>query len=339
MPTNIADFQNFARAVAARYSGRYAGYPFVRFYGDLERVQPRRPSSSPQFNCQRARSSAPPNYAKLAAAGYAGIKAGSPKRSGRDRRDLVERPRQAPRGRSPTPIAPATFAKGVAAGESKGVKFDAWAHAPVPVPASTRSRASCVTLPERDAARRMPRFEKDTGRRGSGARTSRSGSRSTATRRSPASRRASPRPSRPPTCPQALAMARKDDAGPDVHLVRAAATRRQQPLAERHLPPGRYTASGRSRSSRERPSPLDPVDGKQTFRGGTRNPKLTVYLRRRLREQPDRGDRRVHDPQLPAEQARPGLPGRLAARDRLHREAARRGARTWSRRRRRIASR
>jgi hypothetical protein len=26
-------------------------------------------------------------------------------------------------------------------------------------------------------------------------------------------------------------------------------------------------------------APLDPVDGKQTFKGGTRNPKLTVYLR------------------------------------------------------------
>ena len=28
----IGDFQDFARAVASRYSGRFAGYPFVRFY-------------------------------------------------------------------------------------------------------------------------------------------------------------------------------------------------------------------------------------------------------------------------------------------------------------------
>ena len=32
MPTNLADFQDFARAVASRYSGRYAGYPYVRFF-------------------------------------------------------------------------------------------------------------------------------------------------------------------------------------------------------------------------------------------------------------------------------------------------------------------
>ena len=33
LPTSMADFQNFARAVASRYSGRTAGYPFVRFFG------------------------------------------------------------------------------------------------------------------------------------------------------------------------------------------------------------------------------------------------------------------------------------------------------------------
>jgi len=32
LPRNMADFQNFARAIASRYSGRFAGYPFVRFY-------------------------------------------------------------------------------------------------------------------------------------------------------------------------------------------------------------------------------------------------------------------------------------------------------------------
>ena len=33
LPTSMADFQNFAKAVASRYSGRTPGYPFVRFYG------------------------------------------------------------------------------------------------------------------------------------------------------------------------------------------------------------------------------------------------------------------------------------------------------------------
>jgi len=31
-PRNMTDFQNFARAVASRYSGRFAGYPYVRFF-------------------------------------------------------------------------------------------------------------------------------------------------------------------------------------------------------------------------------------------------------------------------------------------------------------------
>ena len=32
MPTRLVDFTAFARAIAARYSGRYEGYPFVRFW-------------------------------------------------------------------------------------------------------------------------------------------------------------------------------------------------------------------------------------------------------------------------------------------------------------------
>ena len=33
LPTSMSTFQNFTKALASRYSGRYAGYPFVRFYG------------------------------------------------------------------------------------------------------------------------------------------------------------------------------------------------------------------------------------------------------------------------------------------------------------------
>ena len=29
---NMSDFQNFARAIASRYSGRFTGYPYVRFF-------------------------------------------------------------------------------------------------------------------------------------------------------------------------------------------------------------------------------------------------------------------------------------------------------------------
>jgi polysaccharide biosynthesis protein PslG len=31
-PTDAADLEDFAYAIASRYSGRYVGYPFVRFY-------------------------------------------------------------------------------------------------------------------------------------------------------------------------------------------------------------------------------------------------------------------------------------------------------------------
>jgi Cellulase (glycosyl hydrolase family 5) len=32
MPRRLADFTNFARAISTRYSGRFSGYPFVRFW-------------------------------------------------------------------------------------------------------------------------------------------------------------------------------------------------------------------------------------------------------------------------------------------------------------------
>jgi len=31
-PKNMRDFQNFAQAIASRYSGRFSGYPYVRFF-------------------------------------------------------------------------------------------------------------------------------------------------------------------------------------------------------------------------------------------------------------------------------------------------------------------
>ena len=40
VPTNVNDLKNFSRAVAARYSGRYAQYPWVRALLRLERVEP-----------------------------------------------------------------------------------------------------------------------------------------------------------------------------------------------------------------------------------------------------------------------------------------------------------
>ena len=76
MPTRVADFTSFSRAIASRYSGRFMGYPFVRFWSIWNEPNLQL-FLSPQFD-SRGRSVAPANYAKLAAAGYAGLKAGNP---------------------------------------------------------------------------------------------------------------------------------------------------------------------------------------------------------------------------------------------------------------------
>ena len=57
MPTRLADFTNFARAIASRYSGRFMGYPFVRFWAIWNEPNLQQ-FLSPQFDA-RGRSIAP----------------------------------------------------------------------------------------------------------------------------------------------------------------------------------------------------------------------------------------------------------------------------------------
>ena len=155
LPTKPADFQNFARALASRYSGRYAGYPFVRFYGIWNESNLGN-FLAPQFN-SAGKIVSPANYAKIAAAGYAGIKAGSPKAlvaigetssSGRDvkKKGATDSTR------------PGTFAK-LLAQANKKLKFDAWAQHPYPVPVNQgpnqKVRYPNVTFST------MAQFEKD----------------------------------------------------------------------------------------------------------------------------------------------------------------------------------
>ena len=90
MPRNLADFQNFARAVASRYSGRFAGYPFVRFY-TIWNESNLATFLVPQFD-SKGRIVSPANYAKLAQVGHRGDPGGEQPRPGRDRRDVLERP-------------------------------------------------------------------------------------------------------------------------------------------------------------------------------------------------------------------------------------------------------
>src|SRR5512145_1218095 len=77
MPRRLADFTAFARAIASRYSGRFDGYPFVRFWSIWNEPNLQL-FLAPQYD-RRGRSVAPANYARLYAAGYQGIKAGNPR--------------------------------------------------------------------------------------------------------------------------------------------------------------------------------------------------------------------------------------------------------------------
>ena len=70
LPKNTTDFKNFCRALASRYSGRTAGYPFVRFYGIWN--ESNLGTSSHRSSTRRGKIVSPANYAKLAAAGYSG---------------------------------------------------------------------------------------------------------------------------------------------------------------------------------------------------------------------------------------------------------------------------
>ena len=130
VPRNVNDLKNFSRAVAARYSGRYAQYPWVGRYSVWNESNLQL-FLSPQFDA-KGRSVGPRLYAKMYAAAYAGIKAGNSRAKvaigstsshGRDKKL---------NGNSDT-HSPGRFAQLVAAANPR-LKFDAWAHHPYPTP-------------------------------------------------------------------------------------------------------------------------------------------------------------------------------------------------------------
>ena len=100
MPTARRRLHGFARAIASRYSGRFTGYPFVRFWSIWNEPNLQL-FLAPQFNGRRASRVAPANYAKLAAAAYTGIKAGN--RAGRRSRSARRRRAGATRRRGCDP--------------------------------------------------------------------------------------------------------------------------------------------------------------------------------------------------------------------------------------------
>ena len=127
MPTRVADFGNFARAIASRYSGRFDGYPFVRFFSIWNEPNLQL-FLSPQFNAQ-GKSVAPANYAKLAASAYAGIKAGS-RQAQVSIGETSARGSDKATGLRPT-HTPGKFAELVAKANPR-LRFDAWSHHPYP---------------------------------------------------------------------------------------------------------------------------------------------------------------------------------------------------------------
>ena len=128
LPRRLRDLTAFARAMSSRYSGRYPGYPMVRFWAVWNEPNLNQ-FLSPQFD-RKGRSVSPRLYANLYAAAYAGIKAGNrsalvalgeTSMRGRDRRR---------RGQQDT-HSPGRFLELVAKANPR-LKFDAIGHHPYP---------------------------------------------------------------------------------------------------------------------------------------------------------------------------------------------------------------
>jgi len=155
-PSKLADLREFAQAVANRYNGRHAGYPFVRYY-TVWNESNLGLFLSPQYNPRTKKPVAPRIYAGIYRAAYAGIKAGN-------RHALVGIGETSARGRDrylgqkgvQETESPGHFAKRLA-GQRPRLKFDAWSHHPYPTTLRqrpiTRVNWPNVTL------RQLPKFE------------------------------------------------------------------------------------------------------------------------------------------------------------------------------------
>lgn len=127
-PSDPGDLTRFSYALADRYSGRHAGFPFVRFFSVWN--EPNRATFlAPQFDAS-GRPAAPAVYARLVRAAYSGVKAASPAA-------LVAAGETASRGHD-RPLAglqdsesPGQFVRLVAEADP-ALPFDAWAHHPYP---------------------------------------------------------------------------------------------------------------------------------------------------------------------------------------------------------------
>jgi hypothetical protein len=155
-PNRMIDLRDFAQALAARYSGRNPGLPYVGYFSiwnepNLEQFL------APTFDA-RGRPVSPATYARIVRAAYAGIKAGN-------RSALVAIGETSPRGRdrlTPSPgklqntLSPGNFARLLSQARPP-LRFDAWAHHPystLGAGPNQKVRFPNVNLPQ------LPTFEK-----------------------------------------------------------------------------------------------------------------------------------------------------------------------------------
>jgi Glycosyl hydrolase catalytic core len=125
VPDRMRDLFHFAKAIADRYSGTHAGYPFVGYYTIWNEPNSTR-FLAPAFNAAGDPIS-PFLYAVLCRFAYAGLKAGNPLTTvaigqTSSRGSQLGRP-------GAGSIAPGTFAR-LLAEVKPAVPFDAWAHHP-----------------------------------------------------------------------------------------------------------------------------------------------------------------------------------------------------------------
>ena len=154
-PTNVADWTNFIRALADRYSGNHPGYPSVRFWSIWNEPNLNQ-FLAPQFVGKKDAS--PAIYAKLYRAAYAQIKRAIPTAQ-------VAVGETSPRGRD-KPLgskttqdshSPGKFAQLLAAQRPR-LMFDAWSHHPYAT-SFTAPPGQLVKWPNVTLSS-LPRFEK-----------------------------------------------------------------------------------------------------------------------------------------------------------------------------------
>ena len=268
-PTDAGDLRDFAQAIASRYSGRFPGYPFVRFFGIWNESNVST-FLRPQFDTS-GRIVGPAIYARLAAAGYAGIKAGNPaaqvaigETSSNGREQHVAGATDA--------VAPGLFAELVARADPK-LRFDAWAQHPYPFPVN-RPPAQVVAWPNvtlTSLGRLETTLDESFGRRGIPIWVTEYGNETI-----PGEPRGVTEAQQAEYLPQAIAIARRD---PRVQMLIWFVFRDSPNSAWQS---GLYHEDGTPKPARAAwqaaVAPLNARNGKVTVRSGT-SPTVIVYIR------------------------------------------------------------